>query len=77
MRDLGPARARLLAAAGIADEAALRAVGTMAAYRRAKDHAPDRVSLNMLYALQAALMDVPWTALSRDLKEALRRAVGR
>ena len=36
---------------------------------------PDRVSLNLLYALQGALLDLPWNELPLKMKAMLHRQV--
>ena len=75
--NLGPVTARRLAQVGIADEAALRKIGAVAAYRRVKHAFPREASLVLLYALEGALTDTPWLELSDQAKSRLRRAVDR
>lgn len=75
LRGLGPASARLLACVGIRDEAELRAVGAAEAFARVKLASDPQASLNLLYALQAALMDVDWRSLPAGLKRSLREQV--
>ena len=58
--------------AGIATVAELRALGSVEAYRRLKFMGPSRVSLNALYALEAALRGCSWLDLPPDVKDALR-----
>ncbi|MBM3585051.1 MAG: competence protein TfoX [Alphaproteobacteria bacterium] len=72
LRNIGPETARRLVALGIADEAALRRVGAVEAYRRLKAADPRHTSLNALWALAGALLPLPWTRLPADLKETLR-----
>ena len=38
-------------------------------------HTLDKVTLNMLWGLRAALLDLPWSELSPDIKEELRKQV--
>ncbi len=45
------------------------------AYLRAKEAFPDRVSLNLLWALQAAVLDLRWDDLPSGMKEDLHRQV--
>ena len=59
--------------AGIAAVAELRALGSAEAYRRLKFIGPSRVSLNALYALEAALRGCRWLDLPPEVKNALRR----
>lgn len=71
--NLGPASASRLLEAGIADEAALRHLGAVAAYRRVKHAFPRETTLVLLYALAGALTDTPWTALPPEIRDKLRR----
>ena len=41
-----------------------QALGPVVNYLRLKTHFLEEVSLNMLYALQAALLNISWMALS-------------
>jgi len=74
LMNLGPATARRLIEAGIADEAALRRVGAAAAYRRVKHLFPRETTLVCLYALSGALAGVHWNRLDPALKGRLRAA---
>jgi hypothetical protein len=42
-------------------------------YKRVKAAYPEKVSLNMLWGLQAALLDLPWNELPPDIKDELRK----
>jgi DNA transformation protein len=75
--NLGPVTARRLADVGIADEAALRKIGAVAAYRRVRHEFPRETSLVLLYALEGALTDTPWLELPDQVKSRLRQAVDR
>jgi DNA transformation protein and related proteins len=70
---LGPVTTGRLAEAGIRTAGELRALGAVEAYRRLKLMNPQRVSLNALYALEAALTGMHWLCLSAEVKERLRR----
>jgi hypothetical protein len=48
-------------------------IGVVETYKRVKAAHPEKVSLNLLYGLQAALLDLPWTELPPDIKEELKR----
>ena len=74
LRNLGPTTARRLAELGIDDEAELRRIGPVAAYRRLKFAYPRETSLVALYALHGALTDTHWNALPDAVKRELRRA---
>lgn len=68
---IGPKTAAWLAEIGIHDCDSLRAVGAVEAYRRLRMASPQRVSLNALWGLHAALLGVPWTTLDADTKRRL------
>ena len=70
--NLGPTSSKWLAAVGIHDRRDLEAVGIINAYNLCKAHGYN-VSLNLLWALQAALLDMPWTQLPADIKNQLRQ----
>ncbi|MCD4686703.1 MAG: TfoX/Sxy family protein [Anaerolineae bacterium] len=59
LRTLGRASAVLLATINIHTETDLRAVGPLAAYRRAQAVFGKHVSLHLLWAMQGALIDNP------------------
>lgn len=70
--NLGPASTAWLAAVGIHDRRDLERVGVINAYNLCKAHGYN-VSLNLLWALQATLLDMPWTQLPADIKQQLRQ----
>ena len=72
--NLGPVTRRWLSEVGIADVATLRATGAVPAFVRLRFAFGRAVSLNALYAIDAALRGVPWTALSPGERDALRHA---
>jgi DNA transformation protein and related proteins len=77
MRNLGPACAVMLRAAGITTPDQLRAAGAVDAYMRARYAVGRRsASLNLLYALWGALEDVRWDEVPEDVKGRLREAAG-
>ena len=51
-------------------------VGSIVAFRRVEAQRPG-VSLNLLWALEGAVLDVDWRDLPRGARDDLRRAVGR
>ena len=75
LRNLGPVSVRRLAAIGIETAAELEAIGAVSAYRQVKAAFPGETSLNLLYALEGAIIDVPWHDLPPALVERLRAAV--
>ena len=70
---IGPVTQSRLADAGIRTVSALRSMGSVEAYRRLKFMLPRQVSLNALYALEAALRGCHWLDLPEDVKTALRQ----
>lgn len=74
LKNLGPKSAAWLAGVGLKTRADLERVGSVGAYRRVRESRGE-ASLNLLYALEGALLDVHWTALPVPLKERLRAAV--
>jgi len=74
--NLGPKSAQWLEAVGIKTLEDLEDLGAVEAYRRVKAAYPGRVSLNLLWAFQGALLDLPWNELPPEMKEKLKREVG-
>lgn len=74
LKNIGPATIRQLRDVGIADEAALRRLGALDAYRRLKHAFPRHTSLVMLYALEGALRGCHWNHLPPGVKDKLKAA---
>lgn len=72
LMNIGAVTAAHLTDLGIRDEAGLRAVGAIEAYRRLQAHDPRWCSLLCLYALQGALTDTAWDRLPPDEVERLK-----
>ena len=72
LRNIGQTTARWLVEAQIETIGELEHLGTVEAYRRVKVLYPDKVSLNLLYALHAGLLGIKWTDLPQELKEELK-----
>ncbi|WP_114948218.1 TfoX/Sxy family protein [Microvirga calopogonii] len=70
---IGPVTQSRLADAGILTVGELRSMGSVEAYRRLKFMLPRQVSLNALYALEAALRGCHWLDLPQDVKTALQQ----
>lgn len=70
LRNLGPESARMLEAAGIDTRAALSELGAVGAYVAVKKKGLNP-TLNLLYAIEAGLRDVPWTDLPYHVKAQL------
>jgi DNA transformation protein len=71
LRNLGPKSTRWLASVGIVTMDDLYELGAVEAYRRVKAAYPQQVSLNMLWGLQGALLDLPWNELPPEMKKKL------
>jgi len=74
--NLGPTSAQWLRDAGITSYDDLDELGAARAYLAVHAMRPG-VSLNLLYALEGALLDVRWDYLPAEVRERLRREVGR
>ncbi len=70
-RNIGPVSLGWLNAVGIHTLEDLRRVGSVNAYKKicAKGIPPN---LNLLYALEGAILDIPWQALSQPQKTNLK-----
>lgn len=71
---LGPKSQALLAAAGITTVEQHRALGSVACYARLRQQA-DKVSLNMLWALESALTGIHWQVVAREHRTSLLLAL--
>ena len=75
MKNMGPKSREWLASVGIHSLDDVAELGVVETYRRVKAAYPEKVSLNLLYGLQAALLDLPWNELPPDIKEELKNQV--
>ena len=75
MKNMGPKSSEWLASVGIHSLDDVANIGVVETYLRVKAAYPDKVSLNLLYGLQAALLDLPWNELPPDIKAELKRQV--
>jgi hypothetical protein len=50
--------------------------GAVEAYKRARAAFPGRVTLNLLWGLQGAILGLPWNELPADMKEKLKAEAG-
>ncbi|MDI1238626.1 MAG: TfoX/Sxy family protein [Polaromonas sp.] len=65
LRNLGPASERMLDRAGITTEIQLLQIGSVKAYR-AVQATGQKPSLNLLWAIEGALTDQSWQAISQQ-----------
>jgi len=75
VRNIGPKSRQWLASIGVHTLDDVVSLGVVETYKRVKAAYPEKVSLNLLYALQAALLDLPWNELPPDIKEELKQQV--
>lgn len=72
--NLGPKSQQILAQAGIHTLVQLRQLGAVASYARCK-RTGAKVSLNLLWALEAALTGLSWQAVAREHRASLLLAL--
>ena len=72
LANLGPFITRRLAEIGVTKERELRELGAAAVYVRLKFHFGREITLNALWALDAALSGIDWRSLSEARKAELR-----
>ena len=75
MKNMGPKSSVWLASIGVHSLEDVARLGVVETYKRVKAAYPEKVSLNLLYGLQAALLDISWNELPPDIKEQLKRQV--
>ena len=75
MKNIGPKSSEWLASVGIHTLDDVAKLGVVETYKRVKAAYPEKVSLNLLYGLQAALLDLPWNELPPDIKAELKKQV--
>ena len=75
MKNMGPKSSEWLASIGVHSLEDVAKLGVVETYKRVKAVYPEKVSLNLLYGLQAALLDISWNELPPDIKEELKRQV--
>lgn len=76
MPNLGPVTARQLAELDIANEAALRAIGAVAVWKRLRFRFDRAINVNCLYALEGALTGCDWRDLPAETIARLRAEAG-
>lgn len=75
MKNMGPKSSEWLASVGVHTLDDVANLGVVETYLRVKAAYPEKVSLNLLYGLQAALLDLPWNELPPDIKSELKKQV--
>ncbi|MGL4305386.1 MAG: TfoX/Sxy family DNA transformation protein [Mycobacteriaceae bacterium] len=69
MRNLGPASAAMLGTIGVYSAEDLDNLGSVEAYVRMKKFVTQGISLIMLWAMEAALLDMDWRLLPEEIKQ--------
>jgi len=72
LRNLGPKTKQWLNAVGIYDRQRMEKLGSIAIYRLLKERGYN-VSLNLVYGIEAALLDIDWRDLPPEMKAELRK----
>jgi DNA transformation protein and related proteins len=75
MRNIGPRSAAWLNTVGINTIDDLVETGVIEAFLRARAAFPRQVTLNLLYALEGAMLNIPWNKLSEEIKANLQEQV--
>jgi len=76
MKNIGPKSREWLASIGVHTLDDVARLGVVETYKRVKAAYPEKVTLNMLWGLQAALLDISWNELPPDIKDQLREEAG-
>ena len=75
MKYMGPKSREWRASVGVYTLDDVAKLGVVETYKRVKAAYPEKVSLNLLWGLQAALLDLPWNELPPVIKSELRKQV--
>jgi DNA transformation protein len=75
LRNIGPKSTERLAAVDVYSLEDVERLGVVETYLRVKAAFPDRVSLNLLWGLQGALMGIPWNQIPDDIKQDLLKQI--
>ena len=73
MKNLGPKSSEWLASIGVHTLDDVARLGVVETYKRVRAAYPEKVTLNMLWGLQAALLDIPWNELPPEIKSELKK----
>lgn len=75
LRNIGSRSEEWLNRIGIFTVEQLLDLGSVVVYQELKAAFPEEISLNMLYALQGAILDIPWDQLPDRMKNDLREQI--
>ncbi|HJR79802.1 MAG TPA: TfoX/Sxy family DNA transformation protein [Anaerolineales bacterium] len=73
MKNIGPRSGQWLAEVGIYTIKDLRDTGSITTYKILKEKYPKKVSLNLLWGLEAAIRGVDWRELTEADKKELKK----
>ena len=73
MKNIGPKSRQWLAEVGIYTIKDLRNAGSITTSKILKERYPKKVSLNLLWGLEAAIHDMDWRELTETDKEELKK----
>jgi DNA transformation protein and related proteins len=76
MRNIGEKSAGWMIEVGVDTPEKLRDVGAIETYRRMKAAYPRNISICALWALQGALLDMPYQKMPKEIKERLKEELG-
>ncbi len=71
LKNLGPKSAERIVAVGIVEPDQLRQLGAAEVFHRVEANFPNNTSLNLLWALQGAIMELDWRAIPDEIKQSL------
>jgi DNA transformation protein and related proteins len=71
LKNIGPQTRIWLHEAGIHSREDIEQLGSVEVYKRLKALRPDKVTLNLLWGLEAALLKIPLNMLTEDIKAEL------
>ena len=75
LSNIGAKTATWLEAIGVKTLEDIEKLGVTEVYERLKLAYPEKVSLNALWALQGAVLDIPWNELPESMKENLKQRI--
>ncbi len=74
LRNLGSKTEKWLNEIGIYDRQELERVGSVAIYKILKEHGYN-VTLNLVFGIEASLLNIDWRELPQDLKAELKETI--
>lgn len=77
LKNIGAKTEPWLRAIGVNGYDDLNRIGSVETYRKLKSMYPDKINLNALYALEAALWNIHWLELAPEIKDQLKREAQR